>query len=95
MQKEQKIKMPEHTVSSKRLDLFHKTFISQILDRQTDRQIKGREGEGRGGRREELPLRLSGLRTQCFLCEDAGLIPGLDEGVKRSGVAISCSTGHR
>ena len=30
----------------------------------------------------ELPLWLSGIRTQHSLCEDAGLIPGLTQGVK-------------
>ena len=31
---------------------------------------------------EEFPLWLSRLRTQCCLCEDAGLIPGLTHWVK-------------
>ena len=31
------------------------------------------------GAEEDFLLWLSGLRTQCCLCEDAGLIPGLTQ----------------
>ena len=35
---------------------------------------------------EEFPLGLSGLRTQCCLCEDVGWIPGLAQWVKDSAL---------
>ena len=49
----------------------------------------------RGSR--EFQLWLSGLRTQCYLCEDASLVPVLVQWVRDpgSGIATSCHVGRR
>ena len=48
----------------------------------------------------EFLLWLSGLRTQCCLCEDVGSIPGLTQWVKdlvlpQAMVGALCGVGHR